>query len=689
MLLRTQITLLVTVAIFLIGIGTVGVGVVQRHIDADRLSNIAIALQRSLWDNLVAARSSELNLVAAGLAARLSNEGPEITRDEAIAVFDASPDLISRDITVQVVDLDGNLIASNTPLLRYRPLIDRRIIAEFRNGRSYLGGLRQESPERFVVAATRPLTVRGRLTAAISVSVDASEILHQLAEDIGEPAFLLSPRGRLTASTDNVLWGLAQFVLPRRPADATFADVGEKTYFVAPMAVPDIAGGTAGTLVTMRDVTAERQAAREVERFGLLAVALAGLTLVLGLYVLLRNAFLPLEDAVGALDALSKGDMSRPLEGGGAGEIARIADAISVFRRNAQRLVEQDEGIARQRRRQERVIRRELERLAGLLDPEGRAEILGDLADVLPEIPTTTNPQNTELATLAHLLERMSQRIADQHIRLTALIKELQDAIVTRTRLAALEQELDIARDLQRTFLPQPLPPQPGFDVFGLMESAKEVGGDFFDTFLIDDRRLGIVVADVSGKGVPAALFMAISRTLIKATAISSHSPAHTVSEVNTFLAADNEQMMFVTLFHGVLDIETGVFDYVNAGHNPPYRIGADGVPVPLARASGPAIAVMEGIHYEEEQITLAPGDTLFLYTDGVTEAFNPAEEAFGEERLEETLARVHELAAEPLCRAVHEAVIAFEDGADQADDITCFALRFRTGSGAAPPRGN
>lgn len=685
MLLRTQITLLVTAAIILIGVGTVGVGVLQRHVDADRLSNIAIALQRSLWNNLVTARSDELNLVAADLAARLSNDGPDITRDEAIAVFEASPDIIGADITVQIVDLDGNLVASNTPLLRYRPLIDRRIIAEFRNGRSYLGGLRQESPERFVVTAMRPLTVRGRLVAGISVAIDARTILSRLADDIGEPAFLLSPRGRLTASTNDELWGKAQFVLPRRPADAQFADVGGQTFFVAPMAVRDVAGGTAGTLVTMRDVTAERQAAREVERFGLLAVALAGLTLVLGLYALLRNAFLPLEDAVGALDALSKGDMSRPIESGGAGEIARIADAISVFRRNTQRLVEQDEGIARQRRRQERVIRRELERLAGLLDPEGRAEILGDLADVLPNIPTATNPQNTELATLAHLLERMSQRIADQHRRLTALIKELQDAIVTRARLAALEQELDIARDLQRTFLPQPLPPQPEFEVFGLMESAKEVGGDFFDTFLIDERRLGIVVADVSGKGVPAALFMAITRTLIKATALSSLSPAHTVSEVNTFLAADNEQMMFVTLFHGVLDIQTGEFDYINAGHNPPYRIGADGRPVPLARASGPAIAVMEGIRYAPERIVLAPGDTLFLYTDGVTEAFNPAEEAFGEERLEETLREVHALPAEALCRAVHEAVIAFEDGADQADDITCFALKVRGIAGARP----
>lgn len=680
--LRTQITLLVTIAILMIGGGTLAVGLVQRHADADRLSSIAIALQRSLWENLVTARAAQLDGTAEALAQRVANDAPSLTRDAVTEVLEQMHGLIGDDLTVEVVDLDNALIAANAPLFRSRPLVDRRILADLARGRESFGGLRQESPERFVIAAIRPVVVNGEPEAALSVAVDAQELLAKMASDIGEPAYLLSPRGRLTAATNDALWSAAQDVLPRRPADAEFADVGSNTYFVAPMPVDDLAGGNAGTLVTLRDVTAERQRTREMERFGLLAVAFAGLTIVVGLYLLLRNAFLPLEDAVGALDALSKGDMGRPIDRAGAGEIGRIADAISIFRRNTQRLVDQEEGIQRQRRRQERVIRRELERLAGLLDPEGRAEVLEDLAAVLPALPDGTNPQNAELATLAELLERMSKRIADQHRRLTALIKELQDAIVTRTRLAALEQELDIARDLQRTFLPQPLPPQPEFEVFGLMESAKEVGGDFFDTFLIDDTHLGIVVADVSGKGVPAALFMAISRTLIKATALSSPSPAHTVSEVNAFLAADNEQMMFVTLFHGVLDIATGAFTYVNAGHNRPYHL-SNGRIETVPRTHGPALAVMEDIRYGEDTITLAPGDALFLYTDGVTEAFDKDEVAFGEERLEAVLAEAHDLPAEALSRAVHEAVVHFEDGTDQADDITCFALKMRASAGA------
>ncbi len=270
----------------------------------------------------------------------------------------------------------------------------------------------------------------------------------------------------------------------------------------------------------------------------------------------------------------------------------------------------------------------------------------------------------------------MSTRIADQQTRLTELITELKASIVTRARLAALEQELDIARDLQTSFLPKPLPPHPSFAVFGLMESAKEVGGDFFDIFMIDDNRLGMVVADVSGKGVPAAMFMAITRTLIRATALTSPSPAATVGEVNTFLAADNEQMMFVTLFHGVLHLDTGVFAFANAGHNPPYVL-ADGGLLTLPRASGPALAVVEDIPYAEDSIVMAPGSTFFAYTDGVTEAFSPAGDEYGTDRLE---AFILANAAEPpqaLTARVRADVLTFEDGADQFDDVTCFALRY------------
>ena len=675
MLLRTRITLLFACAIVLIGAALIAIGFSQRHYQADRLGAIAVALQRSLWDNLVANVVEDLDAIAVDLSARITTLAPDLARDDVTKIIGSSPAVTSR-MTVQVVGRDAELVSANAPLFRASPLIDARNITALEDGQRGIAGIRQETPDRFVIVAIKPIVVRGRMAGAVSVAVDAAATLETLATDIGEPAFLLSPRGRYAFGTEDALWQSAQNELPRRPRHPEFIAVGDRDYYATPMALTDIGGGPAGTLLALRDVTESREASERVERFGLIGVALAGLVILAGVYLLLRNAFQPLEGAVGALGALSKGDLSRPLESEGTGEIARIGEAIAVFRRNAQRLNEQDEGIARQRRRQERVIRRELQHLAELLDDEGRREILSDLAEVLPDESANVAPANAELATLANLLQRMSTRIADQQTRLTELITELKAAIVTRARLAALEQELDIARDLQTSFLPKPLPPHPSFAVFGLMESAKEVGGDFFDIFMIDDNRLGMVIADVSGKGVPAAMFMAITRTLIRATALTSPSPAATVGEVNTFLAADNEQMMFVTLFHGVLHLDTGEFAFANAGHNPPYVL-VDGGLITLPRASGPALAVVEDIPYKDDSIQLSPGSTFFAYTDGVTEAFSPAGDEYGTEQLEAFIVAHAAEAPADICAAVRADVLAFEDGADQFDDVTTFALRY------------
>lgn len=675
MLLRTRITLLFACAIVLIGLALLAIGFTQRHYQAERLGAIAVALQRSLWDNLVANKVEDLEVIAIDLSARISTLAPDFSRDSVAKVIGSSA-AITSGITIQVVDLNAEPVSANAPLFRASPLIDARDLATLTRGKQMIAGLRQESPDRFVIVAIHPVVIRGEVKGAISVAVDAADTLRTLALDIGEPAYLLSPRGRYASGTDKALWERARDELPHRPREAEFIAAGDRDYYATPMALTDIGGGPAGTLLSLRDVTESREASERVERFGFIGVAFAGLVILAGVYLLLRNAFQPLEGAVGALAALSKGDLSRPLESEGTGEIARIGEAITVFRRNAQRLNDQDEGIARQRRRQERVIRRELQHLAELLDDEGRREILSDLAEVLPDDSAGVAPANAELATLANLLQRMSTRIADQQTRLTELITELKASIVTRARLAAIEQELDIARELQTSFLPKPLPPHPSFAVFGLMESAKEVGGDFFDIFMIDENRLGMVIADVSGKGVPAAMFMAITRTLIRATALTSPSPAATVGEVNTFLAADNEQMMFVTLFHGVLHLDTGEFAFANAGHNPPYVL-ADGGLVTLPRASGPALAVVEDIPYKDDSIILAPGSTFFAYTDGVTEAFSRAGEEYGTDRLEAFIMAHAAQTPATLCASVRADVLTFEDGADQFDDVTCFALRY------------
>lgn len=245
------------------------------------------------------------------------------------------------------------------------------------------------------------------------------------------------------------------------------------------------------------------------------------------------------------------------------------------------------------------------------------------------------------------------------------------------TQLVSIQQELDVARRMQQSIVPTRFPSRRDVQIFARMLPAKEVGGDFYDYFWLDDRRVGVVIADVSGKGVPAALFMAVSRTLLRATAPGAATPGECLALANDLLSQDNDATMFVTLFYGILDLDSGRLDYANGGHNPPCVLTPDGAVSRLPRTSGMALGVLEGTSFGEGCVTLQPGSTLLLYTDGVTEAFNLQSEEFTEKRLIATLAGRHGTMPQALVDVVVEAVESFAAGAPQADDLTCLAIRF------------
>jgi phosphoserine phosphatase RsbU/P len=257
-----------------------------------------------------------------------------------------------------------------------------------------------------------------------------------------------------------------------------------------------------------------------------------------------------------------------------------------------------------------------------------------------------------------------------------ALKRSLQD----RAQLNALQQELSIAARIQQSILPRVFPAFPDrteFDVFAAMTPAKEVGGDFYDFFLIDGERLGFVIGDVSGKGVPAALFMAVSRTLLRATAMQASSAGDCLQYVNKVLAAESADSMFVTLFYGILNSRTGEVEFAVGGHNPPYIFSESGVR-PLCFEGEMIVGISQGVSYKSERIQLRPGEGLFLFTDGLTEASNEAEDLFSEERLQ---AALQSCAAQPLrslVEIVTEEVRKFVGGAPQADDLTIMTVRYR-----------
>ncbi len=265
----------------------------------------------------------------------------------------------------------------------------------------------------------------------------------------------------------------------------------------------------------------------------------------------------------------------------------------------------------------------------------------------------------------------------------TALKEYIADLAATTAAKERIESELKIARSIQLNFLPKQFPPFPdktSFEIFATLESAKEVGGDLYDFFLLDDAHLLFTVGDVSGKGVPAALFMAVTKTLMKGMAEPGMPPSRLLELVNQELARDNDAMMFVTLFCGILDLRTGVLAYANAGHNPPVIIRRQQPPQWLEMKPGFVLGGMEDTEYETASLTLLPGDAMLVYTDGVTEAKDMADELYSDDRLLATARDFATLGCEAQVQKVLASVKAFAGEAPQADDITILSLHYLGG---------
>jgi sigma-B regulation protein RsbU (phosphoserine phosphatase) len=241
-----------------------------------------------------------------------------------------------------------------------------------------------------------------------------------------------------------------------------------------------------------------------------------------------------------------------------------------------------------------------------------------------------------------------------------------------------MQRELAVARDLQMSMLPTDFAPnRQECTLYGMLKPARELGGDFFDYFFVDDRRVCLIVGDVSDKGAASALFAAASKTLIKAYAHRESTSGDVVTRVNQELARNNEFCMFVTLFLGILDLDSGEISFTNAGHDPPYVIRSGAPHEQLRHRHGPPMGVVEDLEYSEDEFVLRSGDVLLVYTDGVTDAENPDKKAFGLPRLESIVSASSGGAPEDVVREIVDALQRYEDGADQKDDVTILAVGY------------
>ncbi len=279
--------------------------------------------------------------------------------------------------------------------------------------------------------------------------------------------------------------------------------------------------------------------------------------------------------------------------------------------------------------------------------------------------------KNDEIGVLAKAVGKMETDIVEYVENLTLVTAE-------KERIGA---ELSIATQIQANMLPgifPAFPDKPEFDIYATMNPAKEVGGDFYDFFMVDDRHLAVVMADVSGKGVPAALFMVIGKTLIKDHTQPGRDLGEVFTKVNNLLCESNSEGLFITAFEGVLDLVSGEFTFVNAGHEIPFICKKDESYKPHKIRAGFVLAGMEGIRYKCGTMQLSPGDRLFQYTDGVTEAMDKDGRLYGMERLGEVLAQNAALAPMDLLGKVKEDIDAFVGNAPQFDDITMLCLEYR-----------
>jgi len=260
-----------------------------------------------------------------------------------------------------------------------------------------------------------------------------------------------------------------------------------------------------------------------------------------------------------------------------------------------------------------------------------------------------------------------------QQVVLSIQNEHLQREMVVRERL---EHEVELARQIQKTFLPENLPELPGWDLAATWLTARQVGGDFYDVIVLPRNRLGLLIADVSDKGMPAALFMALTRTLVRAVVFDAPSPADVLQRVNALIIPDNRQGMFVTAVYGVLSLDSGDFAYANAGHNPPLWMSGTGKSLEALKRTGAALGIIENLSMEERTISLGSDDLLLLYTDGLTEAFSPEDELYGEKRLHREIKAARGASARDVLTALEASVNQFMGSLPAADDLTMLALK-------------
>lgn len=613
-----------------------------------------------------------------------------LQRHDAERLDELLPTLVPDGLVLTAVRPDGSVLAASSRR-RDEGALDRTAMATLLASKGTASGVWQSPARGYRSGHATRLSDQAGAPLYWIVSQPLEVSLAELARRTGDTVALADTRGQ------PVVEG-ASGMLERWSAQGRRSFIDQRdgaTLLVSELPVTALSGHVLGKIIAAQPL-ADRLSTRERLALGLgLLLALAALAWVLrGLLLGLA----PLRSVVQQLDALA---WAQPAQADAAVRPRRLLQALRRVDERIEALERVRRSRLRQGKRQARFIRHQMMELAARLDEQARAAVLADLQRIeragaelprhehlpaaVPDAQAAAQVHDPrlermadEVGVLALGFQSLVSRVGDQYQQLGHLVQELREALRVKTRFIAIQQELEIARKMQSSFLPHEFHVDTRINLHATMQPAKEVGGDFYDFFAIDAHRVAVVVADVSGKGVPAAFFMAVSRTLLRAVAQFGDRPGACLRRLNDLLASNNEEMMFVTLFYAIVDLRDGSVQYANGGHNPPYVLRADGRVQSLGISGDVALAVMADMDYQDFTVQLQPGDGLFMFTDGVTEACDIDQQFYGEARLEAWLADQHATPVADIPANVVAAIHAFERGAEQADDITCLVLRLR-----------
>ncbi|MDE0309273.1 MAG: SpoIIE family protein phosphatase [Acidiferrobacterales bacterium] len=700
MLLRTRISLLSVLTVIIISSAVLFASFEREQLIRNQLSDEIIADEVNLWskiqDEFIANMEDSAWIVRDNreLVGAIENQDYELIRNTGRLIV---RQLMSEEVSdrLDILDSDGNLIFSSLSGVFQSPIISEEVAMNAVKNRSIVRGVGNDKQRNTAVVYGFPII--NDVDSIVGLGIMSLDIIWPISEmeKLNDASvMILNRRGRLLVSPNPEIWENYGELVDLGELSTSQTISKDDRYFSVTV-LPQIAdvGSLVGRLVSITEVTEQVLQERKISQLTIVAIVVFTLISLVSIYFYMRYSFASLTEGVHVLEALSRGDLMMLVHmRSGKDEVGQIGNAVNVFRTGMITLNRIRRSRERQRARQERFIYREMKSLADTLDGEEQAAMLKELDKIAQQIDRNAKSGNeTEsmvaidptaddfdpkaihgtdsLLLMATAFQSMSTRVQDQHQR-------LRDALATKQAFIALRKELDIATRVQLSLLPHRREQSDAFEIIGGMWPAKEVGGDFFDYFRIDEEHIGMAIADVSGKGVPAALFAVMARTSLRGMAAHVRSPASMLERINNFLESHNDENLFITFFYGILNESTGQFTYANGGHNAPILVNEDGA-TPLDLTAGMVLGMFDNLNFEEDSLFLPPKSRLVMITDGITEAFNENSEAFGDDRLLEVASSLPDRGAGDDVKHIITAVDKFVGTAPQFDDITCVVLHY------------